>query len=297
MQRIQGKGTFVKKAKANSQKSKTLNIYVEDTHGLMEQDPFLSDILCGIHRACSKDGSYSVRMVAVPQGESMKDVFERSGNEYLDCDAIFASYLPDQKDCELLMMHGIKASSIGKPFDGCPIPFVEVDHYKGAFGAVERLAGLGHKSILLMERADRYPHVQRREQGFLDALPHFKCEGRIAKIDAFTQEAARKALDAEMEPGLKFSAVLCLGDRSTVGLFRGLRERGIKVPEDVSIISYSDFSWIDEACSIKFAKVRQSTQSLAEAAFTLLSSQGGEAKEIWLETFFEDGDTCKEVGR
>jgi len=291
--RVQGRGTFVNESQASvSAGLKAINLYAKDTHGLSERDPFVADVLCGIHKALSKDCNLPVRLVAVSEETGFAETFRRNESEFADCGAIFAACPLKEKDLAVVKDFALKAASVGKPCEGSGVPFVELDHFNGMRKAVEVLASLGHKRMLMLDEEGPFPHLKRRREGFESALASFGCEGRFVRLDGYTVEDSSGKLEAFMKTGFPFTAMVCVGDRPTVGVHRLLSGKGIRVPDDVSVVSYSDYSWIDCACGLRFAKVRQSVESLAESACKILLGRL-DAEEIWQDAFIEEGDSCK----
>ncbi len=291
--RMQGKGTFVKKpAPAAVGRPRTVNVYAWDTHGLAEQDPFLAEVLYGAHRALSKSGGHLLRFVAIPRDSRFPDVFKRNKDENANCGALFVAYLPDAADWRIVSERKMRAVSIGKPKEGCPIPFVEINHFQGMRKAVEKFAELGHRRMLFVDVSSDYPSAQDRRKGFEKGLADFACEGRFVPIASMGADEPRERLAAFLGSGFAFSAAVVYGDRPTIGVFKALERHGLRVPDDVSLISYSDYDWIDDACGVKFTKIRQSVPDLAEAACDMLRGEIRET-EVWRDTFFLEGNTLR----
>jgi len=295
--RVQGKGTFVNEAQtAGDAGIKAINLYSKDTHGLSERDPFVAEVLCGIHKALSKDCNLPVRLVGVSEETGFAEIFRRNESEFADCGAIFAAYPLKEEDLAAIRDFGLKAASVGKPCEGSGMPFVELDHFNGMRKAAELLASLGHKRMVMLDEEGPYPHLKRRREGFESSLASLGCEGRVVRLDGYTVEDAYAKLDAFMKTGFEFTAMVCVGDRPTVGVHRLLSGKGLKVPDDVSIVSYSDYSWIDCACGLRFTKLRQSVESLAESACKILLGRL-DVEEIWQDAFIEEGASCRAPAR
>jgi|GEM_PF-4001474 len=288
--KVQGKGTFIRNV-PTPKGVKTINLYSFDTHGLREQDPFISDILRGIHRALSKEGDLPVRVVPLARPGAFAEVFRRNEAEYSSCGALFAAYAFGGDDLAVLADAGLAAASIGKLTDPSPIPFVDVDHDHGIRTAVKMLAGLGHRQIALLDQDKPYPHLRKRRDGFVRAVAELGLEGRFIALDSLGLEEAKAALAAALEPGNPCSALISVGDRPTVAAFRLFTDRGLRVPDDISIISYSDYNWVDDACGLSFTKIEQPVDRLAEDACKLLLGRS-DRQEILQETFVVPGDSC-----
>ena len=116
------------------------------------------------------------------------------------------------------------------------------DNQSGGLLATEHMIGLGHKKIAFM--GDKtLPEPEKRHAGYLKALrkaglkadPSLYIHTSFAPLDA--QSAMRAHLDKH---GLNFDALVAASDIVAIGAMGVLRERGIRVPEDVSVVGYDD---------------------------------------------------------
>ncbi|RQR27578.1 LacI family DNA-binding transcriptional regulator [Burkholderia sp. Bp9142] len=121
-------------------------------------------------------------------------------------------------------------------------PSVSVDNYGGARLAVEHLASLGHERIGFISGGDAIEGVRERLRAYHDALtqlglprdPKLVAEGDLSQMKAF--EAASTLL-AQVDPP---TAIFCANDLSAFGAIAAVREAGLRVPNDISIIGFDD---------------------------------------------------------
>lgn len=118
------------------------------------------------------------------------------------------------------------------------------DHETGARIAVEHLAGLGHKRIALIGK-ELGPTAPRVRTGYgyalralgLDDLPAIE----VPQLSSLENTGDRRFTDAVTTlEGLGATAVLIHGDHEAVALVQLARERGMRVPEDLAVVSYDD---------------------------------------------------------
>lgn len=119
---------------------------------------------------------------------------------------------------------------------------VDVDNVAGARGAVEHLIALGHRRIACITNASLvYTAAQERLTGYRDAL-------RAAGIDAPAELVAEAAFDAASGhaamAGLlartTFDAVFVASDVVALGAIGALREAGLRIPADISVVGFDD---------------------------------------------------------
>lgn len=115
---------------------------------------------------------------------------------------------------------------------------VSIDQYRGARSAVRHLAELGHTRILHLAGPTRAPDALERIRGWRDELGEHRLEivePRHGDWTAASGYGIGRELD--VRPG---SAVFVGNDHMAIGLLSALRERGLRVPEDVSVVGFDD---------------------------------------------------------
>jgi DNA-binding LacI/PurR family transcriptional regulator len=134
--------------------------------------------------------------------------------------------------------------------------------------ATEHLIALGHKRIAFMgDKA--LPEPEKRHAGYQKALRKagLKPEASLyipssfAPLDA--QQAMREHLDLY---GLNFDALVAASDLVAIGAMGVLRERGYKIPEDVSVVGYDDV----EPAAHSFPPLTTVRQPLNQAGVSLV---------------------------
>lgn len=122
------------------------------------------------------------------------------------------------------------------------IPSVFADYEEGAYQATRYLLHLGHERIALVNGpANAQPSIWR-ENGFRKALQEFgkDVEKNLISFNPPLVEggyvATLKVLSMERPP----TAILAYNDLVALGSLRALRERGLSVPGDISIVGYDD---------------------------------------------------------
>ncbi len=122
------------------------------------------------------------------------------------------------------------------------------DNKVGAYHAVQHLIEQGHRSIGMITTRAASVLQDQRIQGYMKALedagigfnPHYLTSGETAKHAGFSEEAGYEAmvqlLDADPAP----TAVFASSDVQAIGAWKAVRDRGLRVPEDVALVGYDD---------------------------------------------------------
>ena len=112
------------------------------------------------------------------------------------------------------------------------------DGYGASTCAMEYLIGLGHRHIGYLGETS----IENRYQGYLDCLEKHQLpfdSSYVAPVPFSSNggyQGARKLL--EQQPGL--TAIFCGNDITAIGAMRGIKDHGLKIPRDISVISIDD---------------------------------------------------------
>jgi LacI family transcriptional regulator len=149
------------------------------------------------------------------------------------------------------------------------LPSVTVDHVAGARSATEHLFAMGHRLIAFVNGPHRIPWCRDRSSGVESACQVAGVtEFAEITVPSMTFTSGRDSVDAVLaHTGV--TAVFCANDMIAMGLLKGLMVRGIRVPEDLSLVGYDDADF-SELLSPALTTVRQSPFDIGQRAARLL---------------------------
>ena len=122
---------------------------------------------------------------------------------------------------------------------------IYADAGEGTEMAVRDLLATGHKKICLLNCAPNLRSHESRRQGFLRAMNDAGAEpmeGWNVYGDRNNGKSAREAFQKFWEAGNRPDAIVTANGQSATGIMSYLYEINVRIPEDVSIISYEDSS-------------------------------------------------------
>ena len=119
---------------------------------------------------------------------------------------------------------------------------IGVDNVRGGYLATRHLIDLGHKRIAHLAGPDEHVDAIHRLAGYRKALKEAELlhDPRLTVNAAFEASGGLLAVNQLLESRRPFSAVFAANDESAYGARLGLHRRGIRVPEDVSLVGYDD---------------------------------------------------------
>lgn len=116
---------------------------------------------------------------------------------------------------------------------------VAADEALGARLATEHLLELGHDTVVHLKGPDGWLATDARVQGWWSALS--AARRVIPEPIATNWDASSGSLAAEHVLKSGATAVFAANDQTALGLIHGLRARGVRVPQDVSVVGFDDF--------------------------------------------------------
>jgi len=124
---------------------------------------------------------------------------------------------------------------------------IRVDYRRGIEKVVDYLHSLGHRRLGFVGHHAVLGPINERMKAVLDAVARIpELEVRTA-ADADTLEGGRLATRALLTTGFAPTAIICVNDVTAVGALRELRERGIRVPQDISVTGFDNVK-LSEFC-------------------------------------------------
>ena len=211
-------------------------------------DPFLSDILKGVEEVARAAG-FSVLLSATHNDPDQEmAIIETLHRRRVDGILVASSRITSKykKRLDHIRVPTILINSQAESQDNL-LHWVAVDDESGAQLAVEHLLQLGHRSIGYLGVSCRPRSNQQRLQGYQNALDRAGMSWRddwivIAPgIEASHEEdviAGRTSLSCLLDAGI--TAVFCYNDMVAVGALMTCHERGIAVPQELSVIGFDD---------------------------------------------------------
>jgi LacI family transcriptional regulator len=183
--------------------------------------------------------------------------------------------------------------AVGRKIDDWESQCLYVDNEEGAFQAANYLIGLGHQKIAHITGIKDHPDSIQRLKGYTRALseasiqldPDLICEGQ------FDSESGVEAIETLLSRGKHFTAVFAANDSTAYGARLALYRKGIRVPEDVSLVGFDDQA--ESAFSTPpLTSVRQPAREMGEAAadalVKLINKQSYELPNIPPELIIRD---------
>jgi LacI family transcriptional regulator len=145
------------------------------------------------------------------------------------------------------------------------------DDHLGAHLAVRHLVDLGHRRIGLVGGPAYASSARGRRAGYLAALADagIPADPSLVAGDAFSMEAGEIAGRALLDRADRPTAIFAVNDNTAIGVLAAAHARGLRVPEDLSLVGYNDIPVVSRL-PVSLTTVRVPFGAIAVNALDLL---------------------------
>ena len=127
---------------------------------------------------------------------------------------------------------------VGSPREN--ITNIRVNYRTGIEKLISYLASLGHRRLGFVGHHARLGPINERMRAVEDSVSQNPALRLRTAADSDNLEGGRRAARELMSSGFSPTAIVCVNDMMAVGALRELRERGLRVPEDVSVTGFDN---------------------------------------------------------
>lgn len=192
-------------------------------------NPHISDLFCGAQEIASKNGYIvSVLSVHVSQPQDLLDLTRRG------VDGVILALAKDNRELLDLLDPDMPIAFLG----GC----LDFDQTQAIDDMVEHLTSLGHRRFAFLSGM---PHEAPYHPRFVSLVKALNARGLSMDPALVVDGKSTMNLDAAegfremnelLDRNVPFTAVYAINDMVAMGAIRALAKRGLKVPEDVSVV-------------------------------------------------------------
>ncbi len=225
-----------------SNQTKTLGLMLPDI-----TNPFFSKIARGVEDMAVERG-YRV-LISNTDEDSQKEI------NYIDMmisarvDGVLLAPTSDTtiNQIERLRQHDIPVVLLDRTIEGFSGDYVIGDSYAGSQQLVQHLIDGGHRNISLINGPSNVSTARERARGYLETLEKNgleQYEHYLSELDyKHAQEGkAKKILERlwSLDPDQRPTAIFAANNFIAVSLIRTLREMGLSVPKDISVVCFDE---------------------------------------------------------
>ena len=254
--RFRGRGTFVLSHAERRAARGTLTVVME-WKGPRSPTPLEQDYLAGFQQECAARG-YTTAVSFTPD---LEQAIDPQGSKAV---AILAQHMPKAPlpRCPVVFFMGWTDGTSN-------VDWVHTDSVDGGRRAAEHLASLGHKRLGIFVRSHFHAGIDERIKGFRRGADR----AGIAEVACVMPKEARTPPVQELTRLLQRpdrpTGVFCMCDPGGLQVMHVARDLGLRVPEDLSVLSY-DGSSLTELSTPKLTSIYPDRVRAGERAAEIL---------------------------
>lgn len=250
--------------KFRSNRSNTIVVMVPDIANL-----FFAKVISGIETVAQNAG-ISVLLGDTKDSLTQEQEFIRMVETRL-ADGLI-NLRPYRADDSLLPREGVP-SVAASSCENTPSYSVRIDNVSAIHKVVNHLISLGHKRIGVVTGLKKNPHTIDRLKGYKLALEEAQIsyDPSIVIEGDFNYWSGLSAAEQFSKMKNMPTAICCFNDEMAIAAIRGFSEKGLKVPEDISVTGFDDMD-VSRYIVPTLTTIAQPAEKIGERSAELLLS-------------------------
>jgi LacI family transcriptional regulator len=219
-----------------NQPTKTIGLIVPDS-----ANPFFAEIAKGVENAGFTAGYSVILCNSNKMAQRELRHLELLQSKHVD-GIIFITTTAQIRQIRPLIEHGIPVVMFYRDPGDLDVDTFIIDNQRAGYIATSHLIELGHKNIACIQPASAETPSAKRVDGYRQALH----ERGLAWRDELMPwgdnllNGGERAVYELLAAKATFSAVFACNDAMAIGAMRALRQRGYRIPDDVSVVGVDD---------------------------------------------------------
>lgn len=226
----------------STRRTAALGVVLPDLHG-----EFFSELLRGIDRTAQRHQRHLLVSSSHHDGDGIAPAL-RAMHGRVDGLIVMAPDVPASTLADALP-HGIAtvmlncaAGAGGADSPHSRVEALVVDNFGGAVAMVRHLASIGHRRIAFIAGAAHNEDARQRRRGYVAAMGELGLDAPLTYQPRgdFTEEGGSRATLLLLAEQPMPTAIFAANDMMALGALLTLRERGIRVPEEVAVVGFDN---------------------------------------------------------
>ena len=290
--KIPMKGTFVADRKTRKKKTNIIGYFLDSSIVAGLTSPYYSLIFNALQKQATKHGYSLIYFSDIGDSSSYKHLHNMDG-------AIVSCFPRVEHIVDEINQH-IPVVVIDNSSSDKSIPSVIIDNFNAVRASVNHLCSLGHKRIGFMTGLEDSDVGKNRYAGYKSGLSDngLKMNKKLVFRGDYSFESGTKGADYFLSLKTPPTAIMCANDAMAIALIRQAVQRGVNVPDDISIIGFDDIavaSQISPALTTLAAPIDEITELACDMLISLINGEKPESKHIALPAQLVIRDSCAEI--
>ncbi len=216
-----------------SKRTQTLALVLSDI-----TNPFWTTVARGVEDAANKRGYHIIIGNTDESPEKQEEyllfLLKKQVDGFL---FVPASY----NASDILQKRRVPFVVLDRRFPSSEVDVVRCDSFGGAYGLTEHLIKLGHRQIAIITGRQDHATACDRVDGYLKAFAEADINAsQQVYWGEFTQDSGYENTQKVLETHPRPTAIFAANNFIAIGVMRALRDAGLRVPEDISVVAFDD---------------------------------------------------------
>lgn len=211
--------------------------------GLSKSDVsgFVFGLISGMHKVAAEHNCEFVILTTDAHCQNMVGYFQLCQQKNVDGVLIYGLN-NDEIYYKELMESEIPCVVVEGEFHSKNVCGLSIDNEMAAYEAVCYLTKLGHEKIAMINGKSSADVSARRRKGYSQALKNsgIQLDESWVYDGGFLKDIAYEQTQRLLDEHPDVTAVFCASDLMAIGVIGAIKERGKRVPEDISVIGFDD---------------------------------------------------------
>jgi LacI family transcriptional regulator len=222
-----------------SRSSHVLSVVVPHLNHVFS-DVYFGEIVSGIYEHATDLGYKVLLDIANHRFVSTREFIKLMKSRRADGVLFIGSSMYDEYLMEL-EHSGYPFVLINHYFPGREINYIMADYIQSAVLAAEHLLSLGHRHIGMLAGTTTHTALAFRDQFLKSCTSSGIPSDQLIWADGwFTEQGGYEGAEWMMSHHPKITAIMAGNDKMAIGAMRYLARKGMRIPEDISIIGMDD---------------------------------------------------------
>jgi DNA-binding LacI/PurR family transcriptional regulator len=251
------------------QRSNAVALVLTEPDWRVFAEPFFSEIVRSLGDALADTGM-QLMLTLVRSDSDRKRFLEYARGSRVD-GVLLLSVRAGDRLPDMLAEARLPTVMLGRRSGDEYVSHVDADNVGGARSAVSHLVARGRRTIATITGPLDMDAARCRLRGYQDALAVAGLDSEMSLVaeSDFTQDSGRRAMTELLERHPEIDGVLAASDTTAAGALQALRAAGRRVPQDVAVIGFDDFS-LAQRTKPRLTTVRQPLEEMGRAMIRLL---------------------------
>ncbi len=244
---------------------------------------FFYETVRGVNSAIKKNYNLIIRGI-----DEYKDYSSIEKNRF-DGIILTSQSESDNEFMYYVMRKGIPLVVLNREVNEKSVVNILSEEKTGAYNAVKYLIENGHRDIAIIEGKEGFKSTVDRKDGFLKALIESKIliNNDYIVSGEYDIESGYSAMNKLLKLKKKPTAVFCSNDDMAVGAIKAIYEKGLKVPDDISVVGFDDSEfcrYIIPALTTVRKPIKDVSQKGAEILMSMIENDENSGEKIYVPT-------------